>query len=178
MDHAAINEAAECIGLGIDPDNEMLDEIDALDEAGGIVSWLARAYTGKDKDLPAEIEKELESIKTKEAKEKMLADIDDFIKEAEASAATNAMDKRAPNDLGKGFAMPGSEKYKARMAWMRKNAHTNALGVGHGQYGHHLAAGAVGNIVKRINALDGTIDKYIAELKKVRAKVAAHKVEG
>jgi hypothetical protein len=55
-----------CIELGLECDDV------ALEEAGGIISWIARIYTGKDRDLPGEIEKELETIKTEEHRKKLL----------------------------------------------------------------------------------------------------------
>ena len=167
-----------CLEMGLTPDYNMV-----LDEAGGIVSALARAYTGKDADLPKQIDEELEGVKTEKAKADLLEDIDDFIKEAEASlfARVTMMDKKNwPAELKPDeVAWPGSDLFAKRMAWIKKQTHDNA-----GQFKMAMARGAsggfIGDIISiglmRANAQDGTTKKYIAALKAARAKTAAHKI--
>lgn len=133
--------------------------MDALDEAGGFVSYIARAYTGKDADLPAAIEAELSTIKSEEKRAAILKEIDDFIDEAKASDATGAVDMM-------GLALPGNDLWKKR---------TQAL-KGSKQFKHYLLSGGYGQIFKKINHRDGTMAKYISELGRVRAKVVSHKI--
>ena len=150
-----------CIELGLECDDDV-----ALEEAGGIISWIARIYTGKDRDLPGEIEKELETIKTEEHRKKLLEEIDEFIGQAKSDNVSNGGVKPPPDlDMTK-FAMPGSDLYKRRVAWFKAEGHRK----------WRAAAKGWANFITMIYARDGTISKYIAELQRVRAKVAAHKL--
>ncbi len=162
---------AECIEIGVEP----------LEEAGGIFSYLARAYTGKDNDLANEISKEINSLKTAEQKKKLLDEVDDFIKEAEATHVMNSGEFGGvdwPEELKGAIALPGTELFKKRMAWLRIHAHTDTgiFGNGHGQAGLNVTAGLPGTIWKTIAARSGKITAYIDALKQVRTKVAAAKV--
>jgi butyrate kinase len=74
----------ECFDLGLD-----LSDVDELNEAGGLLSWLARVYTGKDKDLPGELEEELSKIKTQAEKENLIKEINDFIYDAEQNISND-----------------------------------------------------------------------------------------
>jgi hypothetical protein len=163
-----------------------------LDEAGGIVSFLARAYTGKDKDLPSEIDKELLTIKTEEQRKKLLDEIDNFIHEATATGLSNGNTDTItfPKDLelkhGE-HAAPGSELFKKRL----DHVHSQAGGVSGilktsfkraaTQAGTTIFAAGLpgvisGTLLTLINAKDGTLTKYINELKAVRVKVASYKI--
>lgn len=155
---------------------DIADEV--MNEAGGIVSFLARAYTGKDRDLPDAIRKELSEIKTDTQKKAKLDEIDHFIKEAEATAF-NAYVKFPPELKPNEVAMPGSDLFRKRLAYMKKKNHNN-----HGQIQRALAQSVtppifgplISSIVTLVNVKDGTMDKYIKELKKVRSEIVALKV--
>jgi hypothetical protein len=134
------------------------------------LSYIARAFTGKDRDLPNAIRKELGSIKTEANRKDKLEEIDNFIKEAEASEFNQIM--KLPPELKPGeLAMPGSDLFNKRMKYINKKTHNN-----HGQVGRGLVGGLPGAIITHINAKDGTIGKYIAELKRVRAEIVALKL--
>lgn len=64
----------------------------ALEEAGGLVSWLKRAYTGMDSDLIAELRDDLDKrVKTAKDKADILADIDKFIAEGKGLQTSQAL---------------------------------------------------------------------------------------
>jgi hypothetical protein len=55
---------------------------EALYEAGGVFSWLKRWITGSDDSLLSELQGDIEKIATQKDKDKVLADIDKFLKQA------------------------------------------------------------------------------------------------
>jgi hypothetical protein len=57
------------------------DGAGALAEAGGLFSWLSRAYTGTDSTLVPALKKQIEGITTEAQKVKALAEIDKYRKE-------------------------------------------------------------------------------------------------
>jgi len=57
--------------------------LEPLDEAGGVVSWLKRQFTGTDADVLDEIRKEVRSIRTTKEKYEALRFIDQLIQEAQ-----------------------------------------------------------------------------------------------
>ena len=76
------NYLEECITL----------DVEYLDEAGGILSWIKRSYTATDSNLVTELNLELaHRIKAPEDKTKMLKEIDEFIEEAERSVPDNKL---------------------------------------------------------------------------------------
>lgn len=63
-------------------DNTLLEAQENLAEAGGLASWLKRAFTGMDGELVSELREELKSkITTAEEKANALKDLDKFIRE-------------------------------------------------------------------------------------------------
>lgn len=64
-------------------------ELDSLQEAGGLVSWLKRAYTGMDNGLLEELRYELQrKIKSESQRQGVLQDIDKFIREGQGLTAS------------------------------------------------------------------------------------------
>ena len=150
-----------------------------VSEAGGLISVLARGYTGRDRDLPEQIEEELESIKTEKQKKELLDQTDDFIKEAEAQVFRTTM--KFPKELEPNkIVSPVDPLFSKRLAWIKKHTHGDAdFKV---RSAAILTAGPLAILIaaalQHANAKDGTTKKYIAELKAVRAKIVAHRVPG
>jgi hypothetical protein len=57
-------------------------DMENLEEAGGLVSWLTRWLSGSDTSLPDDIEAEIKKIRTEKDKDRILADIAKFRKQA------------------------------------------------------------------------------------------------
>ena len=68
------NYLAECLDLDLEP----------LEEAGGLRSWIKRFVTGSDHSLVAQLNVEvMHRVKTAEDKKKLLDEIDGYVSEAE-----------------------------------------------------------------------------------------------
>lgn len=79
---------AECIELGLDVSLTEDEQIE-LAEAGGLLSWLKRAYIGMDSSLLDELEEELKGrITTEREKRETLRDIDKFVQEGKGPTGT------------------------------------------------------------------------------------------
>lgn len=115
-------------------------EDETLSEAGGLVSWLKRAYTGMDGSLIDELRDDIKhKIHTKEDQQQTLKDIDKFIAEGEKLQTSQA--------------------------------------VFHVLAPHGLIGPVASFIIRNSNTKDGSRQKYVAALKKVRAEVAALKLK-
>jgi len=69
-----------------------MDGTEALDEAGGLGSWLKRAYTGMDESLLDQLRDEIDSKVTTEAqRRKTLAEIDKFLAQAKGLTGGQAV---------------------------------------------------------------------------------------
>jgi hypothetical protein len=84
----AFVEAAQAseTGYTVEQLKEMVETV-ALSEAGGLYSWLARAYTGQDADIVSEMKGELEKITTQDQKDEALEMCDKLIKQAKGVTA-------------------------------------------------------------------------------------------
>ncbi len=60
-------------------------ELVPLEEAGGIISWIKRSFSGSDSSITDELSVEVKKISTLEEKKTVLAELDRFIAEAESS---------------------------------------------------------------------------------------------
>ena len=123
-------------------DNFFLEsqETESLEEAGGLLSWLKRAYTGMDTDLIDELRSDIKGkIHTKKDQHDALHDIDKFIAEGEKLQTSQA--------------------------------------VFHVLAPHGLIGPVASFIIRNSNTKDGSRQKYVAALKKVRAEVAALKLK-
>jgi hypothetical protein len=90
----AAAESAE--GYTIEQLTEMVTEqVTALNETGGLVSWVKRVLGAGDESLPGEIEKELKKIDTPEKKAKALADVQRYITDAKSYAVTSSFTIKA-----------------------------------------------------------------------------------
>ena len=77
-----LNEAVEL---------DLLDQ--ALDEAGGLISWIKRRYTAVDGKLPGELEAEIQrGVRHEAHRSKLLDEIDEFIREAENAETGSSTD--------------------------------------------------------------------------------------
>lgn len=131
------NYIAECMELDVDcslTESEMIE----LAEAGGLISWLKRAYTGMDTKLIDELRDEIKNkIKTEAQKEDALRDIDKFIREGRGLTGTQL--------------------------------------VYHLFAPHTWLGPIVSFIIRHSNTEDGSRERYVDAMKKVRAEVAALK---
>ncbi len=58
-------------------------DLEPLDEAGGLISWLKRTFSGVDNSIAEHIERDLHKIKTREERDALLHELDGYIREAE-----------------------------------------------------------------------------------------------
>ncbi len=62
-------------------------KVEELTEAGGLISWLSRAHTGKDSTLPGKVKSEMNLIRTKADRDKHLEQVEKLIDEAKGVTA-------------------------------------------------------------------------------------------
>lgn len=95
----------------------------ALEEAGGLLSWLRRAYTATDPKVVMQLYTEiLHGVKDEQHRKDLLAEIDGFLREAEAAESGSSVHDTALNLPGlhmrKGARDAG--KIRAYIASLRK----------------------------------------------------------
>jgi hypothetical protein len=87
MNDQELNETAMLLeAMELDIEEQLSAEDQILGEAGGLISWFKRMYTATDGSVTRDLEFEIQrGIKDEEHRKKLLAEIDQFIKEAEAA---------------------------------------------------------------------------------------------
>jgi hypothetical protein len=150
----ALVEAAMASEVAYTPEalKEMVDfQIEALNEAGGLISWIKRHYTGVDHNVPGQFKREIEAgIKSESQRRTMIASVDAMIAKAE-----RALHGGSGGDFAKGL-IP---------AWV-------LLGPVAGIAGGVTRAAMTGG-----NRQSGQIEKYIKALKDVKAEIKAAEIE-
>jgi hypothetical protein len=190
-----ILEEDACIEMGLVP----------LEEAGGVISWIKRAFSNVDNALVNELREQMARIKTKDDKRRALDEIDDFLDEARM-AEKNGLLGDALNSLGIGTvggaagailgAAAGAvsasgmhapvvkdiffRKTKQKLADAANKASqfgTIVNGTVQGLTIGAISLGIIAITLKTVNRYSGSLDKYVAALQLVRDDVAAMKVE-
>ena len=180
--------------------NEADRQAGALTEAGGLISWIKRAFSNVDNGVVEELRWSLKDIQTEYDRQRVLRELDSFLSEARAALADGTLGDLLRSvglgGLGAAGGAVAGWAYGTKTApqltgmWGRLKA---AFGVGRavhaadraayiaGKANTFAAAGfagmsAIAFVFKTVNRYNGSLEDYVAALELLRREAAALKL--
>lgn len=172
------------------------DDIQLLDEAGGLVSWLKRAMTNVDHDVVEDLKEALRDLKTERDRQQLLQEIDHFLADARAALRDGTAGDllrslglggvSAAGGAGAGWAWGTYTAPKVSTGFIASIA--KALNIGNvvtsAQRTSHIVrtansmafsafagAAAIAFVLKTVNRFDGSLKNYVDALEALKVEV-------